>query len=62
MDGRHAGVRRRPLSHGHSRRPAVDRERTRAIGFTAIWAALLIYAGEGLRLSRRQRRVLKMEA
>jgi chloramphenicol-sensitive protein RarD len=27
-------------------------ERTRAIGFTMIWAALLIYAGEGLRLSR----------
>ena len=27
---------------------------TRAIGFTLIWAALLIYAGEGLRLSRRQ--------
>ena len=26
---------------------------TRAIGFTLIWAALLIYAGEGLRLSRR---------
>jgi chloramphenicol-sensitive protein RarD len=29
-------------------------DRTRAIGFTIIWAALLIYAGEGLRLSRRQ--------
>jgi chloramphenicol-sensitive protein RarD len=31
-------------------------ERTRAIGFALIWAALLIYAGEGLWLSRRQRR------
>jgi chloramphenicol-sensitive protein RarD len=29
-------------------------ERTRAIGFTMIWVALLIYAGEGLRLSRKQ--------
>jgi chloramphenicol-sensitive protein RarD len=29
-------------------------ERTQAIGFTVIWAALLIYAAEGLRLSRRQ--------
>jgi chloramphenicol-sensitive protein RarD len=27
-------------------------ERTRAVGFGIIWAALLIYAGEGLRLSR----------
>jgi chloramphenicol-sensitive protein RarD len=27
-------------------------DRTRAIGFTAIWVALIIYAGEGLRLSR----------
>jgi chloramphenicol-sensitive protein RarD len=27
---------------------------TRAIGFTVIWAALLLYAGEGLRLSRKQ--------
>ncbi|MEP6883846.1 MAG: EamA family transporter RarD [Gammaproteobacteria bacterium] len=27
--------------------------RTRAIGFTVIWTALLIYAGEGLRLSRK---------
>ncbi|MHB8478464.1 MAG: EamA family transporter RarD [Steroidobacteraceae bacterium] len=27
-------------------------ERTRAIGFTVIWTALLIYAGEGWRLSR----------
>ena len=27
--------------------------RTRAIGFGVIWAALLIYAGEGLRLSRK---------
>jgi chloramphenicol-sensitive protein RarD len=31
-------------------------ERTRAIGFALIWAALLIYAGEGLWLSRRQQR------
>jgi chloramphenicol-sensitive protein RarD len=30
-------------------------ERTRAVGFAIIWAALLIYAGEGLRLSSRQR-------
>jgi chloramphenicol-sensitive protein RarD len=29
-------------------------ERTRAIGFTVIWTALLIYAGEGWRLSRKQ--------
>jgi chloramphenicol-sensitive protein RarD len=29
-------------------------ELRRAIGFTMIWAALLIYAGEGLRLSRKQ--------
>jgi chloramphenicol-sensitive protein RarD len=28
--------------------------RTQAAGFTLIWVALLIYAGEGLRLSRRQ--------
>jgi len=27
-------------------------ERTRAIGFTIIWVALAIYAGEGLRLAR----------
>jgi len=27
-------------------------ERTRAIGFTIIWVGLIIYAGEGLRLSR----------
>jgi chloramphenicol-sensitive protein RarD len=33
-------------------------ERTRAIGFALIWAALLIYAGEGLWLSRKQRRAL----
>jgi len=32
-------------------------ERTRAVGFGIIWAALLIYAGEGLRLSREQRAV-----
>lgn len=31
-------------------------ERTRAIGFALIWAALLIYAGEGLWLSRKQQR------
>jgi chloramphenicol-sensitive protein RarD len=30
-------------------------ERTRAVGFTIIWAALLIYVGEGLRLSNKQR-------
>ena len=30
-------------------------EVARAVGFTIIWAALLIYAGEGLRLSHRQR-------
>jgi chloramphenicol-sensitive protein RarD len=30
-------------------------ERTRAVGFAIIWLALLIYAGEGLRLSREQR-------
>jgi chloramphenicol-sensitive protein RarD len=32
-------------------------ERTRAVGFAMIWAALIIYAGEGMRLSRRQPRV-----
>jgi chloramphenicol-sensitive protein RarD len=31
-------------------------ERTRAIGFALIWAALLIYAGESLWLSRKQQR------
>jgi chloramphenicol-sensitive protein RarD len=30
-------------------------ERARAVGFGIIWAALLIYTGEGLRLSREQR-------
>jgi len=30
-------------------------ERARAVGFAIVWAALLIYAGEGLRLSRGQR-------
>jgi chloramphenicol-sensitive protein RarD len=30
-------------------------ERTRAVGFGIIWLALLIYAGEGLRLSRELR-------
>jgi chloramphenicol-sensitive protein RarD len=29
-------------------------DRARAIGFAVIWAALAIYAGEGVRLSRRQ--------
>ncbi|HEV7611885.1 MAG TPA: EamA family transporter RarD [Steroidobacteraceae bacterium] len=29
-------------------------ERTRAIGFAVIWAALLVYAAEGVRLSRNQ--------
>ncbi len=29
-------------------------DRTRAIGFLVIWAALVIYAGEGVRLSRKQ--------
>jgi chloramphenicol-sensitive protein RarD len=29
-------------------------DRTRALGFLAIWVALVIYAGEGLRLSRKQ--------
>jgi chloramphenicol-sensitive protein RarD len=33
-------------------------ERTRVIGFALIWAALLIYAGEGLWLSRRQQRAV----
>lgn len=28
-------------------------DRTRALGFSLIWAALLLYAGEGLRLSRK---------
>jgi chloramphenicol-sensitive protein RarD len=32
-------------------------ERSRAIGFTIIWTALLIYAGEGVRLSRRPQHV-----
>ena len=31
-------------------------ERTRAVGFALIWAALLIYAGEGLWQSRKQQR------
>jgi chloramphenicol-sensitive protein RarD len=31
-------------------------ERARAIGFALIWAALLIYAGEGLWLSRKRQR------
>jgi chloramphenicol-sensitive protein RarD len=30
-------------------------ERARAVGFGIIWAALLIYSGEGLRLSHKQR-------
>jgi chloramphenicol-sensitive protein RarD len=29
-------------------------DRTRAVGFLVIWAALIIYAGEGVRLSRKQ--------
>lgn len=29
-------------------------DRTRATGFVVIWAALIIYAGEGIRLSRKQ--------
>jgi len=29
-------------------------DRTRALGFLVIWAALVIYAGEGFRLSRKQ--------
>lgn len=32
-------------------------DRTRAVGFGIIWAALLIYAGDGWRLSREQRAV-----
>jgi chloramphenicol-sensitive protein RarD len=32
-------------------------DRARAVGFTIIWAALLIYAGEGLRLSGKQRAI-----
>jgi chloramphenicol-sensitive protein RarD len=31
-------------------------ERSRAIGFMIIWTALLIYGGEGLRLSRKRQR------
>jgi chloramphenicol-sensitive protein RarD len=31
-------------------------DRTRAIGFALIWGALVIYAAEGLRLSRNQQR------
>jgi chloramphenicol-sensitive protein RarD len=34
-------------------------ERTRAIGFAVIWTGLLIYAGEGWRLSRKQLRALR---
>jgi chloramphenicol-sensitive protein RarD len=33
-------------------------ERARAIGFTVVWVALLIYAGEGLRLSRKLSRAV----
>jgi chloramphenicol-sensitive protein RarD len=29
-------------------------QHARAVGFTIIWTALVIYAGEGVRLSRRQ--------
>ncbi|MGH8138267.1 MAG: EamA family transporter RarD [Steroidobacteraceae bacterium] len=35
-------------------------ERSRAIGFALIWTALLLYASEGFRLSRRQQRALSM--
>lgn len=31
-------------------------ERTRAVGFSIIWVALLIYASEGLRLARKRQR------
>ncbi len=31
-------------------------DRAHRIGFTIIWAGLLVYTGEGLRLSRRQQR------
>jgi chloramphenicol-sensitive protein RarD len=36
--------------------------RVRAVGFALIWAALLIYAGEGLWLSRRQQRAFARAA
>jgi chloramphenicol-sensitive protein RarD len=35
-------------------------ERTRAIGFALIWAALLIYAGEGLWQSRKEQRAFAL--
>jgi chloramphenicol-sensitive protein RarD len=37
-------------------------ERTRAIGFALIWAALLVYAGEGLWLSRKQQRAFALRS
>jgi chloramphenicol-sensitive protein RarD len=37
-------------------------ERSRVLGFALIWAALIIYAGEGLWRSRRQQRVSPLEA
>jgi chloramphenicol-sensitive protein RarD len=36
-------------------------ERSRVLGFALIWAALIIYAGEGLWRSRRQQRVSPLE-
>ena len=36
-------------------------ERTRAVGFTIIWAALLIYAAEGLRLSQRPQKLSRVQ-
>jgi len=36
-------------------------ERTRAIGFALIWAALLIYAGEGLWQSRKEQRAFALD-
>lgn len=32
-------------------------DRARAVGFAIIWGAIILYAGEGLRLSRREERV-----
>jgi chloramphenicol-sensitive protein RarD len=37
-------------------------ERSRVLGFALIWAALIIYAGEGLWRSRKQQRVSPLEA
>jgi EamA domain-containing membrane protein RarD len=33
-------------------------DKTHAIGFTLIWTALVIYAGDGLRLSRKQQNAI----